>query len=108
MDSPHTDSHKMNLDSIWQPGLRSGARGRDQHKELGWWERGSPDRNYPIGHIGPRSGFTGEALSEVGTGAERKVWRNAYVPPKAPEPPSTRVKVAKYAIRAAFRTFLGG
>lgn len=98
----------MNLDSIWQPGLRSGARGRDQHKELGWWERGSPDRNYPIGHIGPRSGFTGEALSEVGTGAERKVWRNAYVPPKAPEPPSTRVKVARYAIKTVVKSFLGG
>ena len=98
----------MNLDTIWQPGCRSGARGRDQHNELGWWERGSPDRNYQLGHIGPRAGFTGEALSDVGDGAQRKVWRNAYVPPRPPEPPGTGAKIAGYAIRAAFRAFLSG
>ena len=98
----------MNTDSIWQPGLRSGARGRDQRNELGWWERGSPERTGPLGHVGPRAGFTGEALSDVGDGAQRKVWRNAYVPPRPPEPPSTGTKIAGYAIRAAFKAFLSG
>lgn len=102
------ETYCINLDSIWQPGLRSGAHGRDQHNELGWWERGSPDRTLPPGQVGPRMGYTGAALSDIGTGAQRKVWRNAYVRPKAPEPPSTREKIAKYAIRVAFRSFLSG
>ena len=69
---------------FWHPGRRSGAFGRDQRREPGWWEGREQESRPSLGPV-RRHGSAGVVSRPSTTptrGGGNVRWRNAYSPPQ--------------------------